>query len=179
MGSHAAGLSVGTALPPGWWWAEPGRLLVGRHPARAVREGLDPWAVLAAAGVSRVLTLVEPAEEDGLPRAVPPAGFRLERFPIPDFDVPGERALVEWVQSAGRELGSTAAPLFLHCMGGCGRSGVMAAALLLEWGLCPASALQERLDQRRMEAGLAPGCPETVRQRELVGRLGELLGIGA
>lgn len=174
MSASPAGPRGEPGLPGGWWWAEPGRLLVGRHPARCLAEGVDPWAVLARLGIRHLLSLVEVTEDRSLPSLPPAPNLSIRRFPVGDYGLPDPEALRALVLDLG--VGPQAPPLFIHCMGGCGRSGVVAAALLVARGYCPPDRVQACLDRAREAAGLTADCPETPAQRELVGRLGALLG---
>lgn len=162
------------ALPPGWWWVEPGRILVGRHPARAVAEGWDPWSVLKECQIRHRVRLVEEAEERELPALACPPWLTTLDFPIPDFGLPEVPALVRFVRELGLGLPGKPDRVFVHCMGGCGRSGVVAAALLVAGGFLAADRVQPRLDQARRQAGLEAHCPETEAQCALVCRLGQV-----
>jgi ADP-ribosyl-[dinitrogen reductase] hydrolase len=125
--------------------------------------GIDLDAVVAW-GASTLVTLVEPHELVDL--GVPDLGMRtLERqlawfhLPIRDRDVPCERFERDW-ETVGPELQASldrGDAIVLHCMGGLGRTGLVACRLLIERGESPAGALAR-------VRGARPGAVETAGQ---------------
>ena len=124
-------------------WIEPGRLLAGAYPRTvdALVEG-------------RVTLVVDLTEEGELAPYVLPAGIRHVRAPIPDFGVPAAEQLRRTLDLIDSETDGVA---FVHCRGGCGRTGTVVACWLIRHGATPAEAL----------ARVAP-CPETSEQRALI-----------
>jgi protein-tyrosine phosphatase len=91
-------------------------------------------------------------------------GMRFLSFPIVDRQVPeSEGGLAAALARVDRELAS-GKNVVLHCRQGIGRTGLVAACLLLTKGLDPKAAVQ-RLSSAR---GLA--VPETTEQREWIDR---------
>jgi protein-tyrosine phosphatase len=97
-------------------------------------------AALAAQGIQQVVSLLEPGEALtlGLEREAELVGqhsMRFLSFPIPDMGLPGSidafarlsRQLYLQIESGTNTL--------VHCRGGIGRSGLLAAAVLLQGGL--------------------------------------------
>jgi ADP-ribosyl-[dinitrogen reductase] hydrolase len=69
--------------------------------------------------------------------------MRWFHLPIVDLDIPGARFEAEW-KSAGAELCSMLrqkSDILVHCRGGMGRAGTIAARLLVELGMTPAAAI--------------------------------------
>ncbi|RRH73443.1 phosphatase domain-containing putative toxin [Falsigemmobacter faecalis] len=103
-----------------------GRLSLSPLPAA---EGL---AGLASAGAGCLLSLTEPEEEAraglaDLGERAALAGLRHLRLEIRDFDVPqGDCGVLQQALAHLRGGGHLA----LHCMGGCGRSGMIALRLM-------------------------------------------------
>ncbi|WP_439813968.1 ADP-ribosylglycohydrolase family protein [Zavarzinia sp. CC-PAN008] len=99
-------------------------------------------------GAAAVLTLVEPAElvelgVPGLGAAVAARHMAWTHLPIPDVTAPGPRFEVAW-QDAGegvRALLRDGFDIVVHCKGGRGRAGTVAARLLVELGMDPAEAI--------------------------------------
>ena len=76
-----------------------------------------------------------------LPERLRAMGIAYRAFPIPDFGTPPESA--DW-QGLSAELHAArgrGARLLLHCHGGKGRSGMVAARLLVESGMTPDAAI--------------------------------------
>jgi protein-tyrosine phosphatase len=126
--------------------------------------------VIAAWGARLVLTLVEPAELVAL--KVPNLGREVQRrsiewchLPIADYSVPTEAFERQW-QTDGqriRMLLRGGADVLVHCKGGLGRAGMIAARLLVELGMAPDEAVRE---VRRVRKGAI----ETPSQLALVRR---------
>lgn len=103
-----------------------GRLSLSPLP---VGEGAE---ALAAAGAAWLLSLTEPAEERrsglaDLDARARKAGLHHLRLPIRDFDVP-EGPVPVLTEALAHLRGG--GHLALHCMGGCGRSGMIALRLM-------------------------------------------------
>jgi ADP-ribosyl-[dinitrogen reductase] hydrolase len=105
-------------------------------------EAIRSW------GASSVLTLIEPHEFDllsvrGLPEAVRDAGMVWHHAPIPDVSIPGPAFKAAWpsigprISEQVREGGS----VVVHCRGGLGRAGMVAAMLLVMMGEEPERAI--------------------------------------
>lgn len=99
-------------------------------------------------GASAVVTLLQPDELEKL--KVPNLGEEVRRrhmdwlhLPISDYSVPFPAFEKEWVE-AGEGLRARlrdGADILLHCKGGLGRAGLLAACLLVELGTRPAQAV--------------------------------------
>ncbi len=158
------------------YWVEEPWLLAGPFPGHA-----DPQVAerqlrgLLDAGIRGVVDLME---ED--PRGAPPYGPQLARlaaerglhvprwiFPIEDHDVPSPaamRALEARLARARRD----GRPLYVHCWGGRGRTGIVAAVALVRAGLARPDDVLEVLAARR--TGLPGESPERAEQVEFVRR---------
>ena len=110
--------------------------------------GIDLDAI-GAWGAKLVLTLVEPAELIAL--KVPQLGHEIKRrgidwrhLPIADFSVPGRDFEQQWASHGRdiRELLRNGGDVLVHCKGGLGRAGMIAARLLAELGMPPDAAIQ-------------------------------------
>ncbi len=119
-------------------------------------------------GASLVLTLVEPAELVAL--KVPHLGEEVLRrgmqwlhMPIADFSVPDDEFEANW-NIRGRDIRAMLRrgdSILIHCKGGLGRAGMMAARLLVEMGAEPKEAIRTVRRERR-------GAIETYAQLTLV-----------
>ena len=149
-------------IAPGW-----GRLGVTAAPGRRDGDARDLGAdldVIAAWPARGLVSLIEAKEfarlgieslgEEALRR-----GLDWLHLPIPDFGTPGAAFAGAWPAQSARlraELASGVG-IVLHCRGGLGRSGMVAARLLVESGWAPSLAVAE---VRRVR----PGAIETAAQ---------------
>lgn len=145
-------------------WA--GRLSIVTRPRGAdwLEDEVRSWA---RSGLNVLVSLLEPAEEAefsltqeaDLCRS---SGIEFHSFPIPDRGVPASRdETLQLVRRLERHL-AAGHSVGIHCRQGIGRSGVIAACLLVSAGELPHKAF-ERIGRVR-------GCqvPETAEQREWV-----------
>lgn len=125
-------------------------------------------AAIAAWGAGAVVTLIEEDEfallgVEELPEAVRAAGMAWHHLPITDVSVPDERFERAWPglwPQLCERLGS-GDRVVVHCRGGLGRAGTVAALALVECGEAPAEAI-ERVRKVR------PGAIETAEQERWV-----------
>jgi protein-tyrosine phosphatase len=117
-----------------------------------------------------VLTLVEPVELTAL--RVPQLGHEVHRrgmqwmhLPIADFSTPCQDFERKWEGQGPqiRALLRAGEDVVVHCKGGLGRAGMIAARLLVELGMDPEQAIK---DVRRARKGAI----ETTSQLALVRR---------
>jgi len=119
-------------------------------------------------GARGIVTLLEDHEFEllgvtSLPEEVEALGMRWWHLPIRDMASPDEDFEVRW-RRTGKELRDLLGDGFsvvLHCRGGLGRTGTIAARLLVELGSTPALAI-ERVRAAR------PGSIETRAQEKYV-----------
>lgn len=123
-----------------------GRIALCRLPGRA-GELTDDVARLAAWRPALVLSLTERAEAEAYGAGA--LGDRLAAhgiphlwFPIRDFGVP-EADDAQWPALAAKLHGylDRGDGVLIHCLGGKGRSGMIAMRLMIERGFAPAEAL--------------------------------------
>jgi ADP-ribosyl-[dinitrogen reductase] hydrolase len=117
-----------------------------------------------------LVTLIEDFEFEllsvpELPEKVREFGIPWLHLPIVDVRIP-DRAFEEEWETAGEELRQIlreGGRIVLHCRGGLGRTGLVAARLLVEFGMAPHEAI------RRVRAA-RPGAIQTREQEEYVRR---------
>jgi len=115
-----------------------------------------------------LVTLIEPFEFEllsvsELPEKVRVLGIRWFHLPIVDLWIPDDRFEEAW-ETDGAELRRIlrgGGRVVLHCRGGLGRTGLVAARLLVEFGMEPREAI------RRVRAA-RPGAIQTREQEEYV-----------
>jgi protein-tyrosine phosphatase len=117
-------------------------------------------------GAAAVVTLIEDHEfemlgVERLPQAVRDAGMEWHHLPIRDVQVPDARFEAAWA-SAGVRLGDrlrNGERVLVHCRGGLGRTGMVAARLLVE---VASVTPRQALDDVRMARQGAVETPEQV-----------------
>ena len=155
---------------PGPW---RGRLAVSARPRGGdwLEDEARAWR---QAGVDLVVSLLEDDEASGLglmgeSRAVEESGMAFLSFPIADRGVPDSTsaaaALIAGVVSALEEGRNVA----VHCRQGIGRSGLIAAGVLMTTGAAPDQAMQAVSSSRGVTV------PETADQRAWAHQLRPLL----
>jgi ADP-ribosyl-[dinitrogen reductase] hydrolase len=119
-------------------------------------------------GAAAVVTLLEPAEltllkVERLGEEVLRRNMSWFHLPIADVSTPDKRFEQEW-DVAGEELRSilrSGSNVLVHCRGGLGRAGTIAARLLVELGMDPATAIAS-------VRAVRPGAIETSDQEKFV-----------
>ena len=150
----------------------------GRYGGPCARDLDTDLDAIAARGAEAVVTLLEPDElrwlgitrlGDGVERR----GMEWLHMPIRDVSTPGSAFEARWpVFSRGLRARLDAGDnILVHCRGGIGRAGTIAARLLAESGVDPNEAI------RRVRV-VRPGALETTMQEERA-RTGQRLSLAA
>ncbi len=112
-------------------------------------------------GPSIIISLTEATEREahggeGLLSALAEAGLAWTKFAVRDFGIPDAETDARWPDLSARAHAvlEQGGKVFVHCLGGKGRSGMVALRLMVEAGENPEGAL-ERLRTAR------PGAVET------------------
>jgi ADP-ribosyl-[dinitrogen reductase] hydrolase len=154
---------IGVTLAPG----KKGPSYYGGIHDRDLATDLD---VVAKWNAAAVVTLLEPHELEELQildlgQEINKRFMEWHHLPIPDVNVP-KRAFEEcWPESSAklRSLLAAGANVLVHCRGGLGRAGMIAARLLIEMGVEVEDAIA------RVRAA-RPGAIETPAQEQWVGK---------
>ena len=123
----------------------PGKLALAARPRGKdwLEDEIKNWQ---QAGINTALSLLEPAEELDLglkdeSKQVKRQGMRFLSLPIPDRQVPNsESELTAILEELDTEL-SSGKNVVVHCRQGVGRTGLVAACLLVTKGISPGAAI--------------------------------------
>ena len=155
----------------GLYWLDgpwKGKLALAARPRGGdwLEDDVADWK---RAGISAVLSLLTPEEQKELElqneaREVRAQGLGFSSFPIPDLQVPrSEAKLAEALKNVTADL-SSGRNVLIHCRQGIGRTGVIAACLLIQSGMSPGAAVEF------VSAARGVTVPETQEQREWIER---------
>src|ERR1700722_19547443 len=151
------------------YWTDgpwPGKLALAARP-RGGDWLDDEIAAWRNAGVDTVLSLLTPEEEVELDlkneaREVKRIGMSFISLPIPDRQVPrAESEVRASIENVTSDL-SSGKNVVIHCRQGVGRSGMLAACLLITKGFSPGAAIDS------VTAARGVPIPETEEQRRWI-----------
>lgn len=143
-----------------------GKLAVSARP-RGGDWLADQLATWKRNGISSVLSLLTPEEEEELGlqnenREARNAGMTFRSLPIPDRGLPfSESELTAVIEELDGDL-STGKNVLVHCRQGIGRTGIIAACLLISRGETPDAAIKNVSEAR------GAMIPDTSEQREWI-----------
>ena len=170
---------VGKSAPlPRSYWVLPGKLLAGGYPGRD-RSGSGPGAAIGAlldSGVDSFLDLTAPGEDLGaepyadlLGPEASRRGMDIERRAAPLEDMSAVGSAVGGALKSLEALLAACKTVYLHCLGGLGRTGTIVGSYIVEKGLAKPEeavaligALRAGTDKPSLES------PQTEEQRRLV-----------
>lgn len=125
-----------------------GVLGIGPMPGRGGHYAAE-LSDLKAWGPGLALTMTTAAElaakgAAGLPDDLAASGVDWLHLPIGDYGAPAGETRAAWPEASARARRVLAGggKVWVHCMGGCGRSGTAALRLMVETGEEPAAALE-------------------------------------
>jgi hypothetical protein len=157
------------------YWVQPGKFLAGGYPASRFSEDSSRARLRAMLqlGVNQFLDLTQPGEvapyQSLLEEEAGWLGkaFNYQRCPIRDFSIPTPEQMQDilGILDASLEQGRV---IYLHCLGGIGRTGTVVGCHLVRGGMPGKQALLE-LNRLRVAAGiLFTPSPESDDQRAMV-----------
>ena len=158
-------------MPTDLYWLDgtwPGKLALAPRPRGGdwLEDDIASWS---RAGIRTVLSLLTPEEQRDLelrnePVEVLQHGMQFLSFPIPDRQIPrSEAKWSEVLETVAADL-SAGKNVLVHCRQGIGRTGLVAACLLVKNGMSPGAAVDS------VSAARGLPVPETSEQRDWIDR---------
>jgi protein-tyrosine phosphatase len=156
-------------MPTRLYWLDeawPGKVAVAARPRGGdwLPDEIADWK---RAGITHVVSLLTPEEEQemdlrGESGEARRQGLEFSSIPIADRQVPPLHAkFAEGLEKLTRTL-ATGKNVLIHCRQGIGRSGLVAACLLVRRGMSPGAAVE------KLSALRGVTVPETVEQRDWI-----------
>ena len=149
----------------------PGRIALAARPRGGdwLEEELRHWR---SAGIDAVVSLLTPDEERELnleaeTEEAANAGLAYWSLPIPDRDVPPSETRFTAVLETVKSALSSGQNVAIHCRQGVGRTGLLAASLLVSEGQSAEAAVE------KVSAARGVPVPETEAQRAWIDRLAD------
>ena len=152
------------------YWVIRGRFLAGVYPgalqeaqARSqinwlMQQGADYFIDLTEAGEANLLPYEKILYQQAASQGV---AVSYQRMPIQDFSTPTEATLRGILDNVDRAL-ITGRCIYLHCLGGVGRTGTVVGCYLVHHGMSGEDAL------RQVSAWRGVNSPETFLQQQMV-----------
>jgi len=144
----------------------PGKLALASRPRGGdwLEDEMSAWR---RAGIHTVLSLLTPEEEHDLDlkreaREAEVQGMKFISLPIPDRQVPNSESEVSAALDRIDADLAVGKNIVVHCRQGVGRTGLVAACLLIAKGLSPEAAV------KILSAARGAPIPETVEQRRWI-----------
>ena len=165
------------------YWVVPGKLLAGYYPGDPDHDGtVSKLGALLNTGIRTFIDLTEETEFNhwgiGLvpyeselkqvadDKAIP--GVSYFRMPIPDLGVRTKEMMREILDRIDREMENNR-PVYVHCLGGIGRTGTIVGCWLARHGVASGEAVLDRIAELRCNDPSAEvPSPETRQQRSFV-----------
>jgi hypothetical protein len=159
------------------YWVLPDRFLAGAYPGDYEEEkARRKVQSLIHAGITTIIDLTYPGDSfypymSLLKQEADDFGVKVERlnFPIEDYDIPTQQLMTGILNAIDQRL-QTGQKVYVHCIGGIGRTGTTVGCYLVRHGLSGEEALLELENLRQQAASWFRRSPESDLQIEFVRR---------
>jgi hypothetical protein len=131
------------------YWVERDRLLAGEYPIGTLpQSSASRLEVLLDAGFGSFVDLTEAGEDQvyevllGELASARGMSYQYFRRPIPDFGIPTRESMIGILDTMDATL-AAGRRLYLHCLGGVGRTGTAVGCYLVRHGMTGSRALRQ------------------------------------
>ncbi|MCC7438961.1 MAG: dual specificity protein phosphatase family protein [Armatimonadetes bacterium] len=168
---------------PRSYWVVPELFLAGFFPgASSPAETEEHGRALLRCGIRQIINLMEADERDRTGKLFTPYGpafcqlaaeatteLHCQRMPIPDFSVPSPEQMSAILTQIDTAIAASR-PLYLHCLGGKGRTGTVVGCWLVRHGKAAGDEAIALLNQLRVgqDSQAHIPAPETEVQRQMI-----------
>lgn len=157
------------------YWVSRDKLLAGAYPGGESEEATRRKVQsLLHAGIDCIIDLTQPGDSffpymKLLESECKDFGVQVERlnFPIPDFGAPAPGQMTQILNAIDQNL-EKGKRVYIHCVGGIGRTGMTVACYLIRHGLDGSEALVELENLRKEAASWWRTSPESQEQVDFV-----------
>lgn len=163
------------------YWVLPGIFIAGCYPgARDNVNAEEQLVPIIESGVRTFINLMEEGERDVYGNYFTPympvaesiaermgVTVEMKRFPIADLGVPDDGLMEDILSEIDRSI-ETDRPVYLHCLGGRGRTGAVVCCWLLEKKLADHTNVFDTIKDLRRDVALAGPSPESLVQLQYV-----------
>jgi hypothetical protein len=175
-------MTAPTVLFPRSYWVIPDKLLAGYYPgSKDPKEAATKLTALIHAGIRHVINLMEPDERDFTGHRFVPydevmesiaarmkVSVTFDQLPIKDLSVPTERHMMRILNQIDLCI-KHGKPVYVHCLGGIGRTGTVVGCYLVRHGLTTGKNVLEMILKLRENCeDEGRRSPETSEQRDMV-----------
>jgi hypothetical protein len=157
------------------YWVIPEKFMAGPYPASPllVDETRAQLSWLVEQGISELIDLTNPGERPGYQTEFKSVCVRYgvpgnwQQFAIADFGLPS-LALMSGILNEIEHLLANKKKVYVHCMGGLGRTGTVVGCYLVKQGMSGEEALQKIQALRIGTTNFQHASPETDAQRAFI-----------
>lgn len=167
---------------PRSYWVVPGKLLAGFYPgAKDSKEATAKLTALINAGIRHIINLMEPDERDFTGHrfvlydevmesiaAKMGISVTFDQVPIKDLSIPTDSHMTRILNQIDLCI-KHGKPVYVHCLGGIGRTGTVVGCYLVRHGLATGKNVFDMIrDLRKDVEDSGRESPETREQRKMV-----------
>lgn len=157
------------------YWVVPGKLMAGEYPGEYVEELTRQRVVsLLRSGLNSFIDLIRPSDSfhayrDVLEEEAAEFGVEVkyQNFPIEDFSTPSREQMNLILDEIEKQV-HEGKQVYVHCLAGIGRTGMVVGCYLVRKGATGSDALQRITELRKDTSSWWHRSPETQEQVDFI-----------